>query len=164
MRAKLHAVREELRRRRHRPVPEQSAWLASVVRGYFAYHAVPTNIRPLGAFRFQVVRAWHRSLLRRGQRATGRIGHECTGSTNAGSRSLVSCTPGLGSASTSEPKAGAECGSSARSDLCGGRPDPLWSRAVVHRQNEAGLTPGRKYLVQTFAPGFFACAFLEAAA
>jgi hypothetical protein len=35
---------------------------------------------------------------------------------------------------------------------------------VVHRQNEAGLTPGRKYLVQTFAPGFFACAFLEAAA
>lgn len=68
MRAKLHAVREELRRRRHRPVPEQGAWLASVVRGYFAYHAVPTNIRPLGAFRFQIVCAWHRSLLRRGQR------------------------------------------------------------------------------------------------
>lgn len=68
LRAKLHAVRQELLRRRHRPVPEQGAWLASVVRGYFAYHAVPTNGRRLGQFRFEVARAWHRALLRRGQR------------------------------------------------------------------------------------------------
>jgi RNA-directed DNA polymerase len=33
-------------RRRHRPIPEQGAWLASVVRGYAAYYAVPLNWRP----------------------------------------------------------------------------------------------------------------------
>jgi hypothetical protein len=43
-------------------VPEQGAWLASVVRGYFAYHAVPNNGRRLASFRYQVVRAWHRAL------------------------------------------------------------------------------------------------------
>lgn len=68
MRAKLRAVREELLRRRHRPVPEQGAWLASVVRGFFAYHAVPTNGRRLAGFRVEVVRAWHRALNRRSQR------------------------------------------------------------------------------------------------
>lgn len=68
LRAKLHEIRLELRRRQHRPVPEQGAWLAAVVRGYFAYHAVPTNITRLRAFRTQVVGAWHRSLRRRGQR------------------------------------------------------------------------------------------------
>jgi len=68
MRAKLGAVREELLRRRHLSVPEQGAWLASVVRGYFEYHAVPTNAQRLGAFRTQVIRAWHRALHRRSQR------------------------------------------------------------------------------------------------
>lgn len=68
LRAKLRVVREELLRRRHLPVPEQGAWLASVVRGFFAYHAVPNNARRLGVFRIQVVRAWHRALHRRGQR------------------------------------------------------------------------------------------------
>jgi hypothetical protein len=68
MRAKLRAVREELLRRRHLPVPVQGAWLASVVRGYLAYHAVPTNAHGLASFRYQVVRAWHRALNRRGQR------------------------------------------------------------------------------------------------
>ena len=43
MRAKLKEVKKELRRRMHQPIPEQGRWLAQVVRGYFAYHAVPTN-------------------------------------------------------------------------------------------------------------------------
>jgi RNA-directed DNA polymerase len=67
MRAKLRAVREELLQRRHLSVQQQGEWLASVVRGYFAYHAVPTNVRALGAFRPQVVRHWHRALRRRSQ-------------------------------------------------------------------------------------------------
>ena len=41
--AKLKAVKEELRRRRHQPIPVQGAWLAQVVSGFFNYHAVPTN-------------------------------------------------------------------------------------------------------------------------
>ena len=57
MRAKLKAVREVLHRRRHSPVPIQGQWLGAVVRGYFAYHAVPTNIDSLAGFRTQIVRA-----------------------------------------------------------------------------------------------------------
>lgn len=68
MRAKLREIGDELKRRRHAPTPEQGAWLQRVVRGYFAYHAVPTNMRRMAAFRTQVVRAWHRALRRRGQR------------------------------------------------------------------------------------------------
>ncbi len=45
MNAKLKEVKLELQRRRHLPIPEQGAWLRAVVRGYFAYQAVPTNIR-----------------------------------------------------------------------------------------------------------------------
>jgi hypothetical protein len=35
----------------HQPIPEQGRWLAQVVKGYFAYHAVPTNSASIGAFR-----------------------------------------------------------------------------------------------------------------
>ena len=69
MRAKLQEIKEELRRRRHRPIPETGAWLAQVVAGYAAYHAVPTNIRAIGAFRHHVVKLWYRQLRRRSQRA-----------------------------------------------------------------------------------------------
>ncbi|MDP9000856.1 MAG: group II intron reverse transcriptase/maturase, partial [Myxococcota bacterium] len=68
MRAKLHSLRDELRKRMHLPTAEQGAWLASVVRGYFAYHAVPTNGHAIAAFRVQAVRHWHRALRRRGQK------------------------------------------------------------------------------------------------
>ena len=66
--AKLHEVKAELRRRLHQPVPEQGAWLQSVVRGYFAYHALPGNWKALGAFRTQCTRLWYRTLRRRSQK------------------------------------------------------------------------------------------------
>jgi RNA-directed DNA polymerase len=68
MRAKLQSIRAELRKRMHLPIREQAKWLGQVVRGYFAYHAVPTNGRALTSFRFEAVRHWHRALRRRGQR------------------------------------------------------------------------------------------------
>jgi group II intron reverse transcriptase/maturase len=68
LRAKLREIKEELRRRLHRPIAEQGRWLRSVVAGYFAYHAVPTNARTLMAFRYHVVQIWLRSLRRRSQR------------------------------------------------------------------------------------------------
>lgn len=40
----------------HLPVPEQGRWLGQVLRGYFAYHAVPTNSRRTTAFAYHVVR------------------------------------------------------------------------------------------------------------
>jgi RNA-directed DNA polymerase len=54
MRMKLQAIKQELRRRMHQPIPVQGKWLGQVVRGYFNYFAVPTNSRALAAFRFFV--------------------------------------------------------------------------------------------------------------
>ena len=69
MATRLRAIKEELRQRRHRPIPETGKWLAQVVAGYFAYHAVPTNGPAIGAFRYYVILLWHRALSRRSQRA-----------------------------------------------------------------------------------------------
>jgi RNA-directed DNA polymerase len=68
LRAKLRAVKEALRRRMHEPVDEQGAWLGRVVRGFFAYHAVPTNSNALAAFRYHVTALWLRTLRHRSQR------------------------------------------------------------------------------------------------
>jgi group II intron reverse transcriptase/maturase len=68
MRAKLRALKIELKRRMHEPIPQQGRWLAQVVRGYFAYHAVPTNSQRLNAFRDHVLVLWRRALRRRSQR------------------------------------------------------------------------------------------------
>ena len=52
----------------HQAIPEQGRWLQAVVRGYFAYHAVPTNSRAMGAFRHHVTGLWQRTLRRRSQK------------------------------------------------------------------------------------------------
>ena len=68
MRAKLREITKEMRRRMHQPIPEQGKWLRQVVTGFFAYHAVPTNGRALGAYRYHVTNLWRRSLRRRSQK------------------------------------------------------------------------------------------------
>jgi len=65
MKAKLKEVKEALRRHMHQPVPELGTWLGQIVRGYFTYHAVPANTAALAAFRYHVLKLWHRALLRR---------------------------------------------------------------------------------------------------
>ena len=68
MRATVTAIRDKLYQRRHEPVPIVGAWLQRVLNGYFAYHAVPTNLLRLDGFRDEVCRAWRHALLRRSQR------------------------------------------------------------------------------------------------
>jgi RNA-directed DNA polymerase len=68
MRAKLQEIKQELRRRMHWPIPEQGKWLRRVVRGYFNYHAVPTNGRVLEVFLHHVTDLWRRTLRRRSQK------------------------------------------------------------------------------------------------
>jgi RNA-directed DNA polymerase len=68
MRAKLKAVKDQLRRRMHQPIPVQGRWLARVVRGHMAYYAVPGNTKAVAAFRDQVTRHWHKTLRRRSQK------------------------------------------------------------------------------------------------
>jgi group II intron reverse transcriptase/maturase len=65
MRAKLKRIKEELRRRMHLPIPDQGKWLCFVVKGYFNYHAVPTNAQALHVFRHHVTDLWRRTLRRR---------------------------------------------------------------------------------------------------
>ena len=68
LRAKLQAVKMELRRRLHDPIPEVGTWLASVVRGHARYYGVPRNSHAIGLFRSQITRLWYRSLRRRSQK------------------------------------------------------------------------------------------------
>src|SRR5215472_2108085 len=68
MRVKLKEITETLQRVRHRPIDEQGQWLGTVIGGYFAYFAVPTNTHMLSAFRAHISEQWFRSLRRRSQR------------------------------------------------------------------------------------------------
>jgi RNA-directed DNA polymerase len=69
MRAKLAEIKIELKRRWHHPIPEQGQWLAGVLRGHFAYYAVPGNSDAVNDLRFQAIRLWRKRLRRRSQRA-----------------------------------------------------------------------------------------------
>jgi RNA-directed DNA polymerase len=69
LQAAIQRVKGELQRRRHQPIPEQGKWLGQVVRGFYAYHAVPTNYRALVVFRVRIAQLWKRALMRRSQRA-----------------------------------------------------------------------------------------------
>jgi RNA-directed DNA polymerase len=65
--AKLRAVKAELRQRLHSPVPEQGAYVRSVILGHTRYYGVPMNGPALGAFRKAVGRLWWTALRRRSQ-------------------------------------------------------------------------------------------------
>lgn len=69
LQATIQRVKGELQRRRHQSIPEQGKWLGQVVRGFFAYHAVPTNYRALVVFRVRIAQLWKCALMRRSQRA-----------------------------------------------------------------------------------------------
>lgn len=76
VRAKLHEVKTEMRRRMHHPIPEQGRWLARVLAGHYNYYAVPDNSEALRAFRYRVIQHWRRALRHRSQK--GRITWERT--------------------------------------------------------------------------------------
>ncbi len=68
MRSKLKELEEEIKRRRHLPIPEQGRWLGSVVHGHLGYYAVPGNLHLVEAFKQQVKWLWFKALRRRSQR------------------------------------------------------------------------------------------------
>jgi group II intron reverse transcriptase/maturase len=73
LQAKLREVKTELKRRMHLPIPEQGAYLRSVVGGHVRYFGVPMNGRAIGVFRSVVGWLWHRVLKRRSQNARRRL-------------------------------------------------------------------------------------------
>ena len=70
VRAKLAEVSEELRRRRHEPVPQQGEYVRAVIEGHNRYYGVPMNTHAVSAFRYEVAMRWWNSLNRRSQRGT----------------------------------------------------------------------------------------------
>ena len=68
LQAKLKAVKAELRRRMHQPLPELGAYVRAVVMGHVHYYGVPMNYPALFAFARAVSRLWGRVLARRSQR------------------------------------------------------------------------------------------------
>jgi RNA-directed DNA polymerase len=68
LRAKLHDIKEGLRRQMHAGIGAIGVWIRSAVIGYMNYHAVPGNFRAIYSFRSQVIRHWYRALRRRGNR------------------------------------------------------------------------------------------------
>jgi RNA-directed DNA polymerase len=68
LRKKLQAVKDTLRRRMHWPIPQQGAWLKSVLLGHYRYDAVPRNGSLLTVFRDIIMRYWCQTLRRRSQR------------------------------------------------------------------------------------------------
>ena len=131
MRRKLLAVKREMARRMHRPVPEQGRWLASVLSGHYRYYAVPDNIEALSAFRYRIIQHWLKALRRRSQKHRLDLDADADASLTYGYLNRGFCIPGPSSDSTPEPEGGAQCGSRARweyarhdQQLGGG--SPLW--------------------------------------
>ena len=67
VRAKLKALREELRRRMHDAVADVGRWLRQVLQGHYRYYGVPRNYAMMDRFRDEVRRLWRRALSRRSQ-------------------------------------------------------------------------------------------------
>jgi group II intron reverse transcriptase/maturase len=116
MRAKLQAVREELRRRMHRPIEEQGSYLRSVVGGHMRYYGVPRNAARLKAFRFRIAQLWHRTLCRRTQVRPIRWTRVAKLAEHWLPPARI-CHPYPNQRLIVTPEARAVCGSSARTDL-----------------------------------------------
>lgn len=69
LKAKLKAVKTELRKRMHDGIPALGTYLRAVLMGHMQYYAVPLNIRAIRSFRHELVRIWRDTLSRRSQKA-----------------------------------------------------------------------------------------------
>ena len=67
-RAKLAAVKQELRKRAYRAHREVGPWLRAVVQGHFNYDGVPLNYDALVRFRDEIAKLWTKALRRLSQR------------------------------------------------------------------------------------------------
>ncbi|MFK7822472.1 MAG: group II intron reverse transcriptase/maturase [Planctomycetaceae bacterium] len=72
MRATFAKIKEQLRKRMHRPLGETGRWLRRVVQGWLNYHAIPSNSQRLCRFVDEVTKLWLAVIRRRSQR--GRSG------------------------------------------------------------------------------------------
>ena len=72
LRRKLNEVKAVLIRRMHDPLEKVGKWLASVIRGFTNYHAVPGNMKVPREFYTQIGRLWIRVIRRCSQKGRDR--------------------------------------------------------------------------------------------
>ncbi len=72
MRAKVAAIKQQLRKRMHRPLGETARWLRRVVQGWLNYYAVPGNYQKLKELVDEVSKRWLSVLRRRSQKGRSR--------------------------------------------------------------------------------------------
>lgn len=65
VRAKLKAIKEELRKRLHQSIAQVGRWLSAVLQGHYRYYGVPRNSKSLSGFRHALLDYWRRALRRR---------------------------------------------------------------------------------------------------
>jgi len=120
MRAKLKAIKTELRKRKHHTIAETGRWLRAVVQGYMNYHAVPGDSQVLRSFHRQVLRMWRGTLRKRSQ--THRMPWTRFGKIAKRWIPTPRIThPYPDARFYARTQGRNRCGSSARLDLCGGR-------------------------------------------
>jgi hypothetical protein len=119
MQARLRALKKKLRRRMHESIPLQGKWLGQVVRGCFAYHAVPANSRCLGTFRHYVVDLWR---LTRAAKSVRSHNVESDGNTRGRVLTVTAHPSSVAQRSLRRqiPEGGARCVNHTRRDLCVG--------------------------------------------
>lgn len=65
----VRKIGQELDARRHEPINVQGQWLRSVLKGHYAYFAVPTNLATVRNVRHHIKVRWYLSLARRSHRS-----------------------------------------------------------------------------------------------
>jgi hypothetical protein len=104
----------------HDSIPSQGQWLRQVMTGFLAYHAVPTNVDALAAFRYHIVVLWMRTLTRRSQKdRTGWDRINKLADQWLPKPRILHPWPNQRFA-VKRPRVGAGCGNAARPVLCGG--------------------------------------------
>ena len=114
--AKLSAVKAELTRRMHDPIPAVGSWLRSVVGGHIRYYGVPMNTHALPVFSVPGGPPLASHGCRGVARTAACSGTGCGGSSTDGCLLLASVIRILCVGLASSPEARAGCGKPARPD------------------------------------------------
>jgi hypothetical protein len=117
MRAKMLAIKLELRKNMHDPIARTGAWMKQMLQGHLNYFAVSGNDPSLWWYFNKVKRPWLSSLKRRSPNASvtwEKFIRLIKLSANQKATPATSVT-----ASTPKPEGGAPCVRNARRDLCG---------------------------------------------
>jgi hypothetical protein len=120
LKAKLRELKETLRRHRHTPIDEQGRWLGAMMKGHFAYFAVPDQHIPAVGLPLSYQHHLVSKSAATQPAAPADVGTD--GQTYQAIPTVTARTAPVAKPSVQRQilEVGTECVSSARSDLCGG--------------------------------------------